>query len=320
MGENVPLLPLESLLEIAACPACRSPLTADADDLTCSACGRRFVHVDGSCRLPVLIDADTSVVDVEHVVRAGAPSVIDRSRGGRLLAPVRRLTKPRNTTAERCLRRLTDEVRGEGGGRPRVLIIGGGSVGEGAGALYEDDRIDLVAFDIYASRHVQFIADAHRIPLADASVHGVVVQAVLEHVLEPGVVVAEIHRVLGPEGLVYADTPFMQQVHEGAYDFTRFTESGHRHLFRWFAEVERGVVAGLGTQLRWSLDYFTRGLLRSQMAGRLVRLAFFWLSWLDGLLGGPATVDGASSVFFYGRRADTSITPMDAIRGYRGAQ
>ncbi len=316
----MPLLPLESVLEIAACPVCRSLLTTDADDLTCGACGRRFVSVDSSGRFPVLVDAYTSVVDVQQVVGAGAPSVINRGRGGRLLAPVRRLTKPRNVTAERCLRRLTNEVTGEGGGRPRVLIIGGGSIGEGAGALYEDDRIDLIAFDIYASPHVQFIADAHRIPLADGSVHGVVVQAVLEHVLEPSVVVAEIHRVLGADGLVYADTPFMQQVHEGAYDFTRFTESGHRYLFRRFTEVERGVVAGLGTQLRWSLDYFTRGLLRSQVAGRLVRLAFLWLSWLDGLLATSATVDGASSVFFYGRRADTSITPMHAITGYRGAQ
>src|SRR5207237_664581 len=38
---------------------------------------------------------------------------------------------------------------------------------------------------------------------------------------------------LSPEPLVLVlgDTPFMQQVHEGAYDFTRFALSGHRWLF-----------------------------------------------------------------------------------------
>ncbi len=57
---------------------------------------------------------------------------------------------------------------------------------------------------------------------------------------------AEIHRVLRPGGIVYADTPFLQQVHEGAYDFTRFTDSGHRFLFRRFERIDSGSVAGCG--------------------------------------------------------------------------
>ena len=51
--------------------------------------------------------------------------------------------------------------------------------------------------------------------LADASVDGVIVQAVLEHVLDPRTVAAEVERVLRPRGMVYAETPLMQQVHEG---------------------------------------------------------------------------------------------------------
>ncbi len=51
----------------------------------------------------------------------------------------------------------------------------------------------------------------------------------------------EIHRVLKDDGIVYADTPFMQQVHEGAYDFTRFTLSGHRWLFKNFALLDSTV-------------------------------------------------------------------------------
>ena len=35
------------------------------------------------------------------------------------------------------------------------------------------------------------------------------VQAGLEHVRDPWQVVAEIHRVLKDDGLVYAETPFM---------------------------------------------------------------------------------------------------------------
>ena len=46
------------------------------------------------------------------------------------------------------------------------------------------------------------------------------------------------------DGLVYADTPFMQQVHMGRYDFTRFTYLGHRRLFRKFEEIDSGAVSG----------------------------------------------------------------------------
>ena len=45
------------------------------------------------------------------------------------------------------------------------------------------------------------------------------------------------------DGVVYAETPFLQAVHEGPWDFTRFTESGHRWLFRAFERLDSGVVA-----------------------------------------------------------------------------
>lgn len=44
----------------------------------------------------------------------------------------------------------------------------------------------------------------------------------------------EVYRVLNENGIVYASTPFMLQVHMGKFDFTRFTHSGHRRLFRNF--------------------------------------------------------------------------------------
>ena len=204
------------------------------------------------------------------------------------------------------------------GRRPRVLVIGGGTVGDGLEALYADDRIDLLAFDVYASANVQLVADAHRIPLVDGAVDGVIIQAVLEHVLEPVVVVAEIRRVLRDGGVVYADTPFMQPVHEGAYDFTRFTESGHRYLFREFEQVESGQVAGAGTSLRWSIGYFVRAFTRSVAAGRIAGLAFFWLSHLDRFLDPKHSLDGANSVYFLGRKGGPGMTPSQAVDRYAG--
>jgi SAM-dependent methyltransferase len=280
--------------------------------------------VVGDGRWPVLVDFEKSVLTREGIHSGAGASLIrrDGERSG-LLARVRegvgRALTPINTVASDQVRRLLSLVPGGAGGRANVLVVGGATIGNGVQCLYDAD-VDVIGFDIYGTKSVQVIADAHQIPFADCSVDAVVVQAVLEHVLEPSAVVAEIHRVLRPNGLVYADTPFGQQVHEGAYDFTRWTESGHRYLFRDFDEIDAGPIAGLGTQLLWSIDYFVRGMCRSRLAGVAARFLFFWLPKFDELAGRSFTVDGASSVYFLGRKSADRLTPNEAVRRYQGAQ
>jgi hypothetical protein len=67
-------------------------------------------------------------------------------------------------------------------------------------------------------------------------------------------------------GVVYAEAPFLQQRHYGAYDFARLTDSDDRYLFRSFERIDSGSVASAGTALRWSVDYFVRPLTRSTPA------------------------------------------------------
>jgi SAM-dependent methyltransferase len=235
----------------------------------------------------------------------------------RLPRALRGWWRPRNAVAARNIDAALAEL---GEGSPRVLVVGGATVGNGVESLYERSTIGLIGFDIYPSEITQFVADAHQIPLADSTVDAVVVQAVLEHVLCPETVVNEIHRVLRPGGIVYAETPFLQQVHAGPYDFYRYTSSGHRYLFRRFDELASGPVAGAGTQLLWSIDHLTRGLTRSHTAGRLARGAFFWLRYLDRAVAPSFTMDNASAYFFLGRRGEVELRPVEMVAYYRGAQ
>jgi SAM-dependent methyltransferase len=202
---------------------------------------------------------------------------------------------------------------------PRLLIVGGGGVGNGAEALYDDDNVNVIGTDVYRSAHTTVIADGHHLPFADESVDGVWIQAVLEHVLDPREVVAEIHRVLRRDGLVFADTPFMQQVHEGAYDFTRFTLSGHRWLFRHFTLVDAGISAGAGVATLWSLRYLVRMLTGSTKLGTLVAAACGWLRLFDKFFDNRDAADAASGVYFYGRKSAVSISPKDVIAYYHAS-
>jgi len=303
------------------CPRCHSRLARSEDGFRCSSAScdlhapAAFPLVAG---LPCLVDFDRSILrraDLDPR-RSLDPLVAPRWSVERLPAPVRSLWKPVNAVAARNVDRLLSELHGPA----TVLVVGGASIGNGVQRLYDEARVRIVAFDVYSSPLVQFMADAHQIPLADQSVDAVVIQAVLEHLVDPRQAVGEIERVLRPGGLVYAETPFLQQVHAGPYDFTRFTSSGHRLLFRAFDEIAAGPVAGPGTQLLWSIDHLVRGLTRSELAGKLARGILFPLRFLDRLVPDSYSMDDAPAYFFLGRRGEHELTVHDVVSYYRGAQ
>ena len=261
--------------------------------------------IDGQ---PVLIDFAVSIFD-RKMYETDNGSVLQRdvtrrSVGSRL----HRFAFGKNPIAASNCTKFVDLLKQEAD-RPIILVIGGGTIGSGADELYSDGSIELVGTDVFASPHTVLVADAHKLPFEDAVFDGVWVQAVLEHVLEPATVVAEIHRVLRRDGLVYAETPFMQQVHERAYDFSRFTQSGHRWLFRRFYEVSAGPTGGAGVAMVWSIRYFFRALGAGDKLSRLISLPFFWIRFLDAFGRGRAVADAASGFFFLGRRAERALDP-----------
>lgn len=280
-----------------------------------SASHLRYGAADG---VPVLIDYERSIIEERPLIERKGASDVVRPRYSGVQGRIKALLSPPKERTRRNIQQLINLL--EKRDQPKVLVIGGGTIGQGMDALYDHPTIGLIAFDIYKSEFSHFVADAHAIPLADGSVDAVVCQAVLEHVLEPAQVADEIWRVLKSDGVVYAETPFMQQVHEGAYDFTRFTESGHRYLFRRFELIDSGVTAGPGTQLLWSIDYFVRSLFRSRAAGKVAKLMFFWLHAFDRLVPESFASDAASGVFFLGRKANRAVRPKEMVRFYRGAQ
>jgi SAM-dependent methyltransferase len=280
--------------------------------------GRRYPIVRG---IPLLIDDDQSVFQVNEI-KAAAEAVRplpQRTVRGAILRALPSLS--RNYSGEANLRLLVELIQSRE--RPKVLIVGGGSVGVGVEALLRDPEIEVLESDIFVGDRTNLCCDAHQLPLADESIDGVLIQAVLGQTLDPWRCVGEIKRVLKRDGLVYAETPYVQQNAGGAYDFNRFTPLGHRRLFREFEEIRSGIQGGPGMVLAWSW----RHLLLSTTRNRTLRaslhaiasLTAFWLPWLDRwLLGRPGAVDAASGVYFLGRRSTTVLSDRELVRSYNG--
>ena len=139
-----------------------------------------------------------------------------------------------------------------------------------------------------------------------------------EHVLEPNVVIKEIVRVLVSDGIVYSETPFMQQVHEANFDFTRFTHSGHRLLFKNFKEINSGIAMGMGVQILWTVENVARGIFRSSKMGRIILLLFFWLRFIEYLIPESRRFDSSSSFYFLGKKDNQAFNKKNIIDYYRG--
>lgn len=306
-----------SVEDLVCCPRCREgvvlleagPRCSNPD---CIYYSEGFPIVGGQ---PVLIDFDRSLFPRSNYTN-GSGSVVARDETGKnIVTRLWGLVFGTNSVAPSKSRAMLELVK-RSSLHPVILVIGGGAIGSGAACLYSDPKVDVVGTDVYASANTKIVADGHSLPFKQGMFDAVWIQAVLEHVLEPQIVVDEIHRVLKPGGCVYADTPFMQQVHEGAYDFTRFTQSGHRWLFRQFEQIDAGSVGGAGIALVWSIRYFVRALGVPDKFATLAVLPFYWLRYLDAFAKRRPSADAASSVFFFGRKSERSVTPQQVVAYY----
>jgi SAM-dependent methyltransferase len=207
----------------------------------------------------------------------------------------------------------------------RILIVGGGTQKEDLEREFDAGRRPWSVYtDIDIRADVDVFVDAHDLPFQSGSFDAVITTAVLEHVLYPERVVAEIHRVLKIGGLLYSELPFMQQVHEGAYDFTRYSLAGHRRLLNGFEEIEAGMVSGPGTALVWAIESFLMCFPQRRFSKILLRFvsrwAFAWLRHLDRRLQhNPTAMDGASCTYFFGAKAAEKVADENIIARYSGA-
>ncbi|TKF11229.1 class I SAM-dependent methyltransferase [Enterovibrio norvegicus] len=311
------LLGQEAVLELLCCPVSGVSLEPLDTNVLVAYSTDGTHEYDAVDSYPVLIRFENSILDKSDIQRLS--STVHRQSYGGVFSVAKRLACPPSHVTKGNVELLLDTLLSQQNSA-RVLIVGGGTVGCGMEPFYTDPRIELVSFDIYASPSVQFLADAHNIPLVSESFDAVIIQAVLEHVLRPEEVVAEAYRVLKIDGLVYAETPFLQHVHEGAYDFKRYTESGHRYLFRCFSLIKSGASAGAGTQLLWALDGFFCGLFRSKIIGKFIKLCLCWLQYFDRLIPEAYNVDAASGVYFLGRKTREAIKDLSIVEYYKGAQ
>ncbi|MEY2831199.1 MAG: hypothetical protein RLZZ574_457, partial [Cyanobacteriota bacterium] len=281
----------------------------------------RYPIIDG---IPILIDDQTSLFSVDDFINRQNTTFDLQASSGIFKDTVKKflqLVPPisLNIKADSNYKQLVSLLPQNA----KILVIGGSIKGNGMDLIYENNSFEIIGSDVSFGEYTQVICDAHDLPFQDNTFDCVIVQAVLEHVLEPQRCVSEIHRVLNDSGMVYAETPFIQQVHMKQYDFTRFTHLGHRWLFKDFEEVISGPCCGPGMALAWSYRSFLQSFTTSRMINRLLtlfaRITSFFFKYFDYfLINKPGAYDAASGYYFLGRKSSKSLSNKELIQQFKG--
>jgi SAM-dependent methyltransferase len=124
------------------------------------------------------------------------------------------------------------------------------------------DRLgSYVAVDLRPTALVNIVARAEHIPLVSEQFDLVICTQMLEYVPEPGVVIAEIQRVLRPGGCLWLSVPSVW-LRDADEECWRFLPHGLRQLLRAFSRVEvvpeGGSIVGFFRTINACLDMSVR--------------------------------------------------------------
>lgn len=303
-------------LPLLRCVECGAPLEPKSGDLKCVQCGALY-HYSGA--RPVLLRQDNPLFpsgEYRHPKPDG-----DQESTPKLRERLKRMIPSRSVNLARP--RIYEKIGKSLSTNSRVLVIGCGQQRGQLDLLCRTAAVEFLLTDIDHHADCDVYCDAHELPFAEESFDGVVTTAVIEHVIEPWVVAKEIARVVKEGGFVYSEAPFVLGVHEGAYDFTRFTLGGHRALFRRFREVEAGAVAGPGTSFVWAATGLAESLFiqrrMAQLANAATRFAVGWVKYIDRWIAKRSFAeDFASCTYFWGVKISGEVSAADIVSRYRG--
>lgn len=164
--------------------------------------------------------------------------------------------------------------------RPVARYFSGRTLNAGSGSRDLSDFFrrygvtDLTSYDIASDDPDVVLGPLESMPFPDASFDSALCNAVLEHVVDAESAIAELARVVRPDGFVVVTVPFLQPYHACPGDYRRYTADGLAQLGRnaGLLLVDLLPVHSIAQTLGWILWEY------AQEKGGRFRKAAAWIT------------------------------------------
>lgn len=263
------------------CVQCHTAGQLDAVDetLVCRHCGFSYMLERG---VPIMLNSEARAAfdadfAVEHAAimlnqYQAAETPTRRTWKSRLIGSLRPPEVMLHYNPDLTRKSETWDLFMHEGSDTRILNVGGGPF------RYSDQELTL---NIRPFTNVDCVGDAHSIPFADNTFDTIICVAVLEHVYDPERVVAEMIRVLKPNGRLYAEVPFIFFFHGYPSDYRRYTLEGMRRLFGGLHAARFGMTQGPVSAILQSINILIDLLVPANwsIVRRLVNGAYRWIAF-----------------------------------------
>lgn len=155
---------------------------------------------------------------------------------------------------------------------------------------YADDYFGVDWSNSLHELSADIVADLNRLlPLRDCVADSVMSLQVLEHLSEPQTFLNESHRILKSGGRLFLAVPFQWRIHEGPWDFFRFTRYGLAHTLgkAGFVDIRIDEVGGFWTMWFVKLNYQLVRAVRGPRALRIFIRFILFPFWYVVQIVGP---------------------------------
>lgn len=222
---------------------------------------------------------------------------------------------------KRITRRSLDAFIASQASSRHVLDLG---CGDARYARYFPDR---VGFDRTPGPGVDVAGSAYELPFEDASFDLILCTEVLEHLETPHLALGEMYRVLAEGGELILTTRFLYPIHDGPYDYFRYTKHGLRYLLAgWEITTLRKETCAIDTFAILVQSLYRKGMWGGTIARALVLSLAFAIHLLHRALARlvPDTcsldvldgddIDLTSGYYVIARKGSAQDTATEAAR------
>jgi SAM-dependent methyltransferase len=289
---------MDRVRSLLRCPGCSAgiPWTA-GPSLACPGCRASYPVLAGGVP-QLVVPARRKEFQAALEEDSGGRGMVEHYRRyGTWRGRVRRFLKPPSIVYDRDLARRHAWIYDTRGADTLVLSIGGGPGRENPRVI----NLNLDAFD-----SVDLVADGTNIPLVDGSIDTVTANAIVEHLPNPAVLVAEIDRVLKPGGYCQLMVPFLFPFHAYPSDYQRYSREGVLELTRSLEVVELAVLTGPASALNVILRDYVRllvpggnGPLLRPLLNGITGWLTFPFKYVDLLLNRRPEASHLAAAFYY---------------------